>query len=357
MHNEVLVPGGVDRAPSSQNHARSSPRRTDLKYRVPSKYLASWIALAAVLIIAIVVQPATFDRFSVLLITALAGCLLLASLGQNLVVMVGAIDLSVPALITLAAALSAHLVGEVGSLEAFLIIVVASAGISAISGALIAYLRLNALIVTFAMNAVVASGLILWLGQSYSSAGQADKWLVDIASGSWLNVSSVFWLALAVAGAVAFLLSHTRLGRRVAAIGDNRQAAHILGVRTGLGITTTFACAGICYALAGMALAGVVKIPNATIGAQYQLTTITVVAIAGTSFAGGGSSIAALSGAALLLPTLTQILALQNLSPGALYIVQSVLLVGAVSLNIWSQLGRNGWHRLRSRFSSPVTSP
>jgi ribose transport system permease protein len=327
-------------------------RLVDTRYRVPVRYLASWIALAVVVVIALAVQPATFSRFSLVLITALAGCLLLASLGQNLVVMVGAIDLSVPALITLSAALSTFLVGQVGPAVSFLIVVATTALVSTVSGLLIAFLRLNALIVTFAVNAIVASGLVLWLGQSYSSTGQAPQWLRDVARANWLNVSVLFWVALIIAALVALVLSRTRAGRRVAQVGDNRPAAHILGVRTGIVITATFAAAGACYSLAGMALAGLVEIPNASIGTTYQLTTITVVAIAGTSFAGGTASMAALTAAALLLPTLNQILALQNLSPGALYILQSVLLVAAVSLNVWSQLGGSGWRRLRGRFGS-----
>ena len=327
-------------------------RLVDLKYRWPARYLVSWAALAAVLAFAGLLQPDTFGRFSVQLITGLAGCLLVASLGQNLVVMTGSIDLSVPALMTLAAALSVHLAGQTASAESFALAIALCAAISAVTGALISYLRLNALIVTFAMNAIIAAALTIWLGQSFSSTGQTAGWLRSVAAGTTLGVSTLFWLALILAAATAAVLSRTRPGRRVAAVGANRTAAHLLGARVGLITTASFAVAGAFYAIAGSFVAGLVHVPDAGLGDPYQLTTITVVAIAGTSFAGGSSSIASLVAATLLLETLDQVLALQNLSPGALDTVQGALLVAAVSLNTWTQLGRHGFHRIRASFGS-----
>ena len=165
--------------------------RVDLPYRLPSRYVASWAGLAAVLVFAAAMQPDTFGRFSLQLITALAGCLLIASLGQNLVVMLGCVDLSVPALMTLAAAMNAHFVGQLGSIESFLLTIVACSAVGAVSGALIAYLRLNALIVTFSVNAIVAAGLVIWVGQIFSTTGQSAGWLQSVASDTLLHVSLV----------------------------------------------------------------------------------------------------------------------------------------------------------------------
>ncbi|MDV7088941.1 ABC transporter permease [Rhodococcus opacus] len=304
------------------------------------------------MVFAALVQPGTFDRFSIQLITALAGCLLVASLGQNLVVMLGSVDLSVPALMTLAAALNVHLVGSMGGIESFIVTLVVCSAISALSGALITYLRVNALIVTFSMNAIVAASLLVWLGQSFSSTGTTADWLHSFATGTWLHVSMLFWVALMIAAATAAVLSRTRPGRRVAAVGANRTAARMLGSRVGLVTTISFAVAGSFYALAGLFVAGLVQTPNPGLGNPYQLTTITVVAIAGTSFIGGSSSIAALLAATLLLTTLNQVLALQNLSAGALYMVQGALLVVAVSLSSWSSLGRSGLQRMRAAFGT-----
>jgi ribose transport system permease protein len=334
----------------------SEPRRfswrVDLRYRLPAKYLVSWIGLAAVLLVAAMLQPATFGTLSIGLITGLAGCMLVASLGQNLVVMLGAVDLSVPALMTLAAAINVHLVGQVSPVLSLAMSILVCGALSAISGALIHYLRLNALIVTFAMNAIVAAGLLLWLGQSFSSTGRTADWLQSFAGTSVLNVSWLFWVALVICAITAGVLTRTRVGRTVAAVGANPRAARMLGTQVDRVVVSSFAAAGVFYALAGLFLAGLVQTPNPSLGTPYQLATITVVAIAGTSFAGGSSSIASLIAAALLLTTLSQVLALQNLSAGAIYVVQGVFLIIAVSLHYWAQLSRDGLKRVRATLGS-----
>lgn len=327
----------------------------DLRYRWPTKYRSSWVALAAVVSIALVAQPGTFSRFSLELITALAGCLLVASLGQNLVVMVGAIDLSVPALMTLSAALNVHLVGQASDPTAFAVSIGAGLLIGAFNGALVGFLRLNSLIVTFATNAIVAASLTAWLGLQYSSSGRSADWLRSVGHDSVLHISTLFLLALLLAVVMSLFLSSSRAGKRVAAVGANRGAARALGARVGLITMASFAVAGALYALAGLFVAGLVDSPNPSLGASYQLTTITVVAIAGTAFAGGASSVASLVAAALMLQVLAQVMALQNFSPGTLNIVQGVLLVAAVSLNTWARMGRDGFRRLKQTFGTVRT--
>jgi ribose transport system permease protein len=329
-----------------------SGRLVDLKYRLPSRYLISWGALFAVAILAAVFQPTTYGTLSIKLITGLAGCLLVASLGQNLAVMVGAVDLSVPALMTLSAAVNVHYLGSLGSTESFLLSVVLCVGISAVSGALISFLRLNALMVTLAMNAIVSAFVVLWLTQTFSTSGEAPGWLQSLGASSVFNVSGIFLLAVAVSAVTAGILSRTRPGRQVAAIGANRTAARILGTRVSLVGVVTFAGAGALYALAGALVAGLVHIPDSSLGDPYQLTTVTAVAIAGTAFAGGPSSISSLVAACLLLETFDQVLALHNLSAGSLDLVQGALLVVAVSLATVALYGRRGYKRLLDRFGS-----
>jgi ribose transport system permease protein len=343
-------PGSTARTTSTKRSAFSW--RVNLRYRAPLKFLAGWVGLAMLLLVAAVLQPDTFNRFSTELITGLAGCLLVASLGQNLVVMLGFVDLSVPAFITSAAAMNVHFVGQLGAVESVAISLAVCASLAAVTGALISYLRVNAVIATFGMNAVVAGGLLLWIGQSWSTTGAPAPWLLSLANSPWLHVSALFWVALVIAVLTAAVLSRTRPGRRVAAVGDNRMAARLLGARVGAITVTCFAAAGVFYGVAGLLLAGLVQNPDSTLGDPYQLTTITVVAIAGTSFAGGRSSIASLVAAALLLTTLDQVLDLANLSGATLDIAQGALLVAALSMNMWADFGRFGFSRLRQVFGA-----
>jgi ribose/xylose/arabinose/galactoside ABC-type transport system permease subunit len=251
---------------------------------------------------------------------------------------------------TVGAAVNVHYVGSLGSAWAFLLSLVICTLISAITGALIFALRLNALIVTLAVNAVAAAGLSIWMGKTFSIEGQAPRWLITLAGTARLNVSALFVIAVAISAVAAGVLSRTRAGRKVVAVGANRTAAHVLGTRVNVVGMVTFASAGLLYAIAGAFVAGLVQIPGPTLGNAYQLTTISAVAIAGATFAGGPASISSLLAACLLLQLFQQTLALRNFGGGAVVLIQGVLLVLAVSLSTLTQFGSQGYERLRQAF-------
>ncbi|ROZ52927.1 ABC transporter permease [Rhodococcus sp. WS1] len=320
----------------------------DAKYRFPSRYLVSWVALIAVGAGVAVMQPATFAGPSVSLITAIAGVLVLASIGQLLLVMLGAIDLSVASMITLAAAVNVHYLDSLGSAGSFALAIAMCMGISLISGVLITFFHLNSLIVTLAMNTIVSASLLLWMGQTFSTDGQAPPWLRSIATSYKWNVSAIFVVAVVFAVSTAFFLGRTRAGRRLVATGANRRAAHVLGVRINRLSLLTFVAAGAFYAVAGSLLAGFVRVPNADLGTPYMLLTVTTVAMAGAVFAGGPVSVSSLIAACLLLQVLDQALAIENFSPGVRLMVQGVVLILAVAANTLMQFGRSGFTRLRS---------
>ncbi|MGQ7937625.1 ABC transporter permease [Paraburkholderia sp. D1E] len=318
----------------------------DLRYRLPSRFLVAWVALIAVGLVAAVTTPATYAEPSINLITAVTGVLLLASLGQLLVVTLGSIDLSVGSLMTLGAAVNVHYLGSFGGSGSFLVAVVLCMGISLLSGTLITLFRLNSLIVTLAVNTIVGATLVLWMGQTFSSDGQAPAWLRKLATRYFFNVSAIFVVAIVLSALTAAALLLTRPGRQLVATGTNRRAARVLGVRVNLISLITFAVAGAFYATAGTLLAGFVRVPNADLGMPYMLTTVTAVGVAGALFSGGPASASSLIAGCLLLQVLDQALAIQNFSPGVRLMVQGVVLILAVAANTLALLARQGWQRL-----------
>jgi ribose transport system permease protein len=312
----------------------------DLRYRLPGRFLVAWVALIAVGLVAAVTTPATYAEPSINLITAITGVLLLVSLGQLLVVTLGSIDLSVGSLMTLGAAVNVHYLGSFGGAGSFLVAVVLCMGISLLSGTLIILFRLNSLIVTLAVNTIVGATLLLWMGQTFSSDGQAPAWLRKLATRYFFNVSAIFVVAIVLSALTAAALLLTRPGRQLVATGTNRRAARVLGVRVNLISLITFAVAGAFYATAGTLLAGFVRVPNA------MLTTVTAVGVAGALFSGGPASVSSLIAGCLLLQVLDQALAIQNFSPGVRLMVQGVVLILAVAANTLALLARQAWQRL-----------
>ena len=313
---------------------------TDLKYRYPGRYLAGWGALVLLLVVVAVFVPTALGGNSIRSVTALAGVLALASFGQMLIVMLGALDLSVPAIMAVSAGIVVHYGVEGANLvPVFAGAIIAAVAISTINGLLISTLRLNPLIVTLATFGIVTGAIQLWTGVSFSLTGQAPASLQTFATWSALALNACFLIAIVVGIILAAVLNRTRAGRKVAAVGSNRRAARVLGTRVKVVEISTFAAAGLLYGIAGVLLAGFVGTPNSTIGAPYQLATVTVIAIAGAILSGGPASVATVIAAALFLQLLDQALIIAGLPAGVRVIVQGVALAVAVAAITLSQYG------------------
>ncbi|OZC57112.1 hypothetical protein CH289_04270 [Rhodococcus sp. RS1C4] len=329
--------------------SRSSRQRvlTDLKYRYPVRYLAAWGALGLLVVVALLATPRALSGDSIWVVTALTGVLALAALGQMLIIMLGAIDLSVPAIIAAVAGIVVHFGGEGANVTLVIVAAILTAiAISVVNGVLISALGLNSLIVTLATFGIV-SGLISYLtGVSFSLSGLAPQVLQDFTQTSILRVNACFLVAVVVALLVAGTLHLTRAGRRVAEVGSNPRAARALGVRVTTVRVSAFAAAGLLYGIAGVLVSGFVGTPDVSIGMPYQLATVTAVGIAGGIFAGGPASVLSVVVASLFLQLLDQVLAILGLSAGARTMVQGIALVTAVAAITLATFGASGLRRI-----------
>lgn len=344
----------TDRTPGARDRTNGPGRLTDLKYRFPGRYVAGWAALALLAVVAVVLVPAALGANSLRAVSALAGVLALAALGQMLIVMLGALDLSVPAIMAASAGIVVHYGVDGANLTAVVLAaLVAAVLISVVNGALISLLQLNPLIVTLATFGIVTGAIQLWTGVSFSLTGQAPASLQTFAKSSVLSLNACFLIAVVVAIALAFVLKRTRAGRQVVAVGSNRRAARVLGLRVTTVEISTFALAGILYGIAGVLLAGFVGTPNSTIGAPYQIATVTAIAIAGSILTGGPASVATVLAAAFFLQLLDQALIIAGLPAGARVVIQGVALAIAVAAITLGQFGFSGL-RQSSRFLSTL---
>ncbi|MCJ1684855.1 ABC transporter permease [Rathayibacter sp. VKM Ac-2928] len=339
----------IELAAAPTVHRTNKRWLTDLKYRLPTRYLAAWAALALLILVAAAFAPSSMRGPSISVVTALAGILTLAALGQMLILMIGGLDLSVPAMI----AISAGIVVRYGVPGANLPLVIALAlavavAFSLVNGVLISVLRLNSLIVTLGTLGIASGAIGLWTGVSFSITGAAPAALTDFARTSFLNVNVCFLVAIVVAVLLGLSLSRTRAGRMVGAVGANRRAARTLGTHVLAIELGVFALAGLLYGLAGVLVASFIGTPDTSIGTPYQLATVTVAAIAGVAMNGGPGSVAPVIAASVFLQLLDQVIAIAGLPTGVGTIFQGVSLVVAVAaIAIWRAL-HTGARRLGS---------
>jgi ribose transport system permease protein len=245
----------------------------------------------------------------------------------------GEIDLSLGAVVALAALVTADVMQSHSAVLAVAAGLGVGLGIGAVNGLFVTLLRLPSFLVTLATLGLVA-GLARTITNLESVAVENQGFVNIFGSG---NVGPIPGLAFWALGAVAvgqFFFRHKRFGAHVVAIGDNAGAARATGIRVDRVRVGVLVLSGASAAVAGILYTGRLQAANYTLGEQDLLTVIAAVVIGGTRlFGGAGSIIGALVGS-LLMGMLTNGLILWGLSSSEQMVSQGVLLLLAISLTL-----------------------
>ena len=296
-----------------------------------SRYVPVYIALLLLIIVAAIWAPATLSGVALRAIAPYGAVLGITALGQMLVIMTGGIDLSVPGTMSLAAVIMVG-VGD-GSNEniwvAIAIAIAVAAVIGLVNGILIGGLKLNALITTLAVGLIVI-GVVNRYGSTFPVQSPVPTGLSDWTSTRVLGVSPVFWIGVGLTIVLIVGLRYTAVGRRFQAVGANPVASHVVGVRVNLHQIVVYVVAAIFYAIAGVALAGLLRNPGVAVGTTYLLGPIAAVVIGGASLTGGLASPLSTFVAALFLTGLNQMLRMMGLPTSLQFVVFGLVIIGGM---------------------------
>ena len=298
---------------------------------VSSRYMPVYVALVLLVIVASIWAPATLGG-SALRAIAPAGALLgVTALGQMLVIMTGGIDLSTPGTFSLAALIMVGVGNQEGERigTAILIALGAAALIGLVNGLLIGGLKLNALIVTLAVGQLV-TGVVNRYGRTFPVQRPVPAGLSDWASSRLLGVSPVFWMGLAITALLILGFRYTTVGRRFQVVGANPVASQVVGVRVTVNQVSAYVVAAVLYAIAGVALAGLIITPGVASGNQFLLAPIAAVVIGGASLTGGLASSLSTLAAAFFLTGLNRMMLIMGLSTAWQFVVFGAVIVAGM---------------------------
>ena len=236
--------------------------------------------------------------------------------GQTLVILVGGIDLSVGAVITVTAILLPLISPDWD--QTGLVGVVLTRAVATVIGLANAmgqvYLRVPAIIMTLAMATFLQGLLVLIAGGSaVSVSNEAVIWLGS-ARPFGIPASIVVWILVAVA--VLIVIHRLPFGARLLALGANPLAARLSGVDVKRNTLAVYALAGLLSGVAGLLVLGINRQGYVGIGDPYLMTSIAAVVLGGTSILGGRGSYAGTIPGAILLVTTTALITVVNASPG-----------------------------------------
>jgi ribose transport system permease protein len=314
----------VTRQLASRHHV------ADLQRRFP---LLQVVALAVLYLVGAATVPGWTTRSTLMSMLVMAALLGLAGAGQTIVVLGGGIDFSVGAFITAGGVFITELPSvdhwPVWAAIVFAMAVAAAGG--ALNGVISSRFRIEPLVVTLGVGALLSGVLTGWVSGAVS--GTPPSWTssaVSVTTSTFgIPVPPIvsIWAVLAVIAGI--VLARTRAGRSLYLNGTNPVAARRALVRTGWTWTAGFIVSALLATFAGILLAGDGG-GNLSAGDPYLFQALTAVIVGGTMFGGRGDYWRTVLGA-LILTVVTYLLEAHNYSTGVQEMVYGVLIMVVVA--------------------------
>jgi ribose transport system permease protein len=268
----------------------------------------------------------------------------IVGIGMTFVLLTAGVDLSVGAIMFVAAAVAGKLVLGGASLPVALLAILAVGIIyGALNALLITRLRIIAFIATLG-TLYVGRGLGLWITQT--RAMNLPDSLLAIGSAKWLGVPLPLWISAVVLVVAHVTLTRTPFGRQLYAVGNNLEAAKKAGLNTRRLLASVYVISGLCAAIGGILSLAQLGAVSPTFGTNREFSAIAAAVLGGTSLFGGrGAVFPGTVLGALLIQSVENGLVILNADPYLYPLVTSTIIFVAVladaARNFWlERLGR-----------------
>lgn len=293
------------------------------------KSLGIFVGTGLLFVVSFAIEPQSLGKSALAAMWPFAAVLILASIGQTLVVQQRGIDLSVPGFISLTVVLVTHVPNSDSSRlpGAILLAFAVAIGAGLVNGLMVAKIGIPSIVQTLGMNAVLYG---IDVGISNGTPTQTTSALQNFTSTSIAGIPVPLVVALAAVLLIELLVKRTPAGRRFEACGVSYAAGRAAGLRCDRYQIAAYLGAAVVYCTAGLMLAGIISQPDAFSGDEYLLPSVAAVVLGGTSLAGGVGSVVASAGGAIFLSQLQQFV----LTTGASAAVQNLVEAGALAIGI-----------------------
>ena len=262
-----------------------------------------------------------------------AAPLLVLAVAMTFVITTGGIDLSVGSHVALINAVVAIAIAAgIPWPLAMAGVLVLGAGIGLAQGWFVAYQGIPAFIVTLAGLSILR-GVALLLTEGFSIPIRDVPGFLWIGRGTLAGMPVPALIAALVAIAGFVVLTLTKYGRQVVAVGSNMEAARRVGMPARWTIASVYILAGIASALAGVLLAARLGSGSSNAAVGFELQVIAAVVLGGTSLMGGRGTMLGTVLGALTIAIIGNGLILMHISPFFTQIVTGAIILIAIWMN------------------------
>ena len=259
--------------------------------------------------------------------------ILIASIGMNIIMITGNIDVSFGGVISVMAILMAA-IGKTGApIYVFMpAAMVCGAILCTINALLITKLKIPAIVATLATTQIYAGALPLVVEGSIYDLPASFTWLAFEAKIFTIVPLSVL-MALVILAISLYMMKYSRFFKSLYAIGNNAKGARLAGINVDRTIILTYAIGGALLGIAATIIATAGQRVTTTMGAGMEMTFIAAVVVGGTSVTGGSGNLLGTAFGALLLSIISPALYHLGVSDSWSTAVMGAIIIIAVTVS------------------------
>ncbi len=274
------------------------------------------------------------DGFRDLLLTP--SILMLVAVGQAIVIITRNVDLSVGSILGLSAYMTGRVFIDLAWLPwptVFLIGILFGALLGLINGALVAFAKVPALVITLGTMYAYRGINVLWTGSDRINSSDMPREFLALGTSSLGPIPVLTIIAVVVLVAAGWYLYTQRGGRELYAIGSDPDAAHLYGLKTTQRVLAAFILSGALAGLAGVLYAARYGTVNSQAGFGWELDAVGAAVIGGVAIFGGSGTVWGAAIGAYLLLTINRALPVLGVPDFWQRAVVGVLILGAIVLD------------------------
>ncbi|RJP63184.1 MAG: ribose ABC transporter permease [Ignavibacteriales bacterium] len=279
-----------------------------------------------------------FTADNLLNVTLQVSITAIIAVGMTFVILTGGIDLSVGSVVAVTGIIATSLIKFDFSASPFLLITV-SVIVALVFGFLsgsaagffITKFKVTPFIITLALMTV-------WRGAAFVYTDGRPVWGLPemfsvLGGGRFIGIPIPTIIMIIIFITAHIVLTKTRFGRYVYAVGGNEEAARLVGIKTNKILITVYSICGLLSALSGILLASRMNSGQPNAGQMYELDVIAAVVVGGTSLNGGRGTILGTFFGAMLIAILRNGLNLLNVNSYVQQVIVGVVILLAVLMD------------------------
>ncbi|WP_091230003.1 ABC transporter permease [Microbacterium sp. 3J1] len=294
-------------------------------------------ALVVVVIAATAKNPAflfSADGWRDLLLTP--SILVLVAVGQAIVIITRNVDLSVGSVMGLTAYLTGRMFVDLPGIPIIVVVIAAvllGAFLGLVNGALVAFAKVPAMVITLGTLYAYRGINVLWTGSDRINASDMPKDFLGLGTQQILFIPVLSIIAVIVLALAAWYMRNTRGGREYYAIGSDPSAAELYGLKVTRRVLSAFILSGALAGLAGVFYAARYGSISSQAGSGWELDAVGAAVIGGIAITGGVGTVWGAAIGAMLLMTINRALPILGIPDFWQRAVVGVLIIGAIVLD------------------------